>query len=174
MCGGKTYKDFEGDMTHINAGNYHEEPTAIAVSPELASRMPSESAVEEITRLHHMSDIFQKEIFGPVVVLAPLADQCHAVGLANDTDFSLGCSIWTKDLTQANQVADEVQAGIVWINDPHKNHPSSPLGGLTKMSGVGRENGVEAYREYTQTKSVVVNCNEFTSDWFQDAHARYN
>ena len=102
-----------------------------------------------------MSDIFQKEIFGPVVVLAPLADQCHAVGLANDTDFSLGCSIWTKDLTQANQVADEVQAGIVWINDPHKNHPSSPLGGLTKMSGVGRENGVEAHREYTQTKRVL-------------------
>ena len=173
MCGGKPYKDFEGTMAHLNAGNYYE-PTVIAVSTNLASQMPSQSAIEEISRLHHMSDIFQKELFGPVVVLAPFADQSHAVALANDTDFSLGCSIWTKDLIQANQVADQVQAGIVWINDHHKNHPSSPWGGLTKMSGVGRENGLEAYREYTQAKSVVVNCNEFTSDWFQDAQARYN
>ncbi len=75
---------------------------------------------------------------------------------------------------QANQVADQVQAGIVWINDHHKNHPSSPWGGLSKLSGIGRENGLEAFREYTQPKSVVINCNPFTSDWFSDPKARYN
>ena len=174
MCGGRRYESFEGEQTHLNHGNYYE-PTVIAVSPELANQMTQQtSATDAVSAVHHTSDVFQKELFGPVVVMAPFQDQNHAISLANDTDFSLGCSIWTKDLIQANQVADKVQAGIVWINDHHKNHPSSPWGGLTKLSGIGRENGLDAFREYTQAKSVVVNCNEFTSDWFKDPNARYN
>lgn len=172
-CGGNPFKGFTGDQSNLNQGNFYE-PTVIAVAEKLAVQMPSQVGVEEVSKLHHTNDLFQKELFGPVVVLAPFLDQRHAISLANDTDFSLGCSIWTKDLIQANQVADKVQAGIVWINDHHKNHPSSPWGGLTRMSGIGRENGLEAFREYTQPKSIVVNCNEFSSDWFKDPNARYN
>jgi acyl-CoA reductase-like NAD-dependent aldehyde dehydrogenase len=176
MCGGKRFEGFEGDLAELNNGNYYE-PTIVAVSAELAAQMSlqeSSVAVQSVSDIHHTSDLFQKELFGPVVVLAPFFDQNHAIALANDTDFSLGCSIWTKDLIQGHQMADKVQAGIVWINDHHKNGPSSPWGGLTKMSGIGRENGLDAFREYTQAKSVVVNCNEFTSDWFKDPNARYN
>ncbi len=175
LCGGKQFKGFEGGDERLNMGNYYE-PTVIAVAPEIVSQIEiqDESAIEITSNLHHTSDVFQKELFGPVVVMAPFHDQNQAIAMANDTDFSLGCSIWTKDLVQANQVADKVQAGIVWVNDHHKNHPSSPWGGLTKLSGIGRENGLESLREYTQAKSVVVNCNEFTNDWFQDPNARYN
>lgn len=182
LCGGKRFEGFEGDLAELNDGNYYE-PTIIAVSPDIISQMTTQEeesssmmtmAIQSVSAVHHTSDVFQKELFGPVVVLAPFFDQNHATALANDTDFSLGCSIWTKDLIQGHQMADKVKAGIVWINDHHKNHPSSPWGGLTKMSGIGRENGLDAFREYTQAKSVVINCNEFTSDWFQDPNARYN
>jgi acyl-CoA reductase-like NAD-dependent aldehyde dehydrogenase len=180
LCGGKRYQDFPASQHEFNEGNYYE-PTVIAFDPSIlgtstssSSSSPDPSWVRTISQLHHTNDIFQKELFGPVVVLAPFLDQEHAISLANDTDFSLGCSIWTNDLIQAHQVADQVQAGIVWINDHHKNHPSSPWGGLSKLSGIGRENGLEAFREYTQPKSVVVNCNPFTNDWFRDPEARYN
>lgn len=174
MCGGKKFEGFDGENTELNNGNYYE-PTVVAVSFDLASQMKSQkTSIDIVSAVHHSNDIFQKELFGPVLVMAPFLDQEHAISLANDSDFSLGCSIWTKDLIQANQVADRVQAVIVWINDHHKNAPSSPWGGLTKLSGIGRENGPDAFREYTQAKSIVVNCNEFTSDWFKDPNARYN
>lgn len=175
LCGGNRFEGFQGEKAVLNDGNFYE-PTVIAVASEVVSQFSSqdESAMTIITELHHTSDIFQKELFGPIVGIAPFFDQNQAVSLANDTEFGLGCSIWTKDLIQANQVADKIKAGIIWINDHHKNHPSSPWGGLTKLSGIGRENGLDAFREYTQTKSVVINCNEFTSDWFKDSNARYN
>lgn len=166
LCGGARYQGFTGKDEPLNNGNYYES-TVVAVKSSGVS-------LERAKEIHHSNPLYQTELFGPVVVLAPFEDQADGIMLANDTDFSLGCSIWTKDLIQAHQVADQVRAGIVWINDHHKNHPSSPWGGLTKESGVGRENGVEAYHEYSQTKSIVVNMGEFTSDWFQDPNARYN
>ena len=66
------------------------------------------------------------------------------------------------------------QVGIIWINDHHRNDPSSPWGGM-KDSGMGRENGLEAFHEYTQTKSVVVATSSEPFDWFQQAAgARYS
>ena len=56
----------------------------------------------------------------------------------------------------------------------NKNDPSSPWGGLTKESGIGRENGIDAYYEYTQTKSIIVNYEPYNSDWFGDITTRYN
>ena len=64
-------------------------------------------------------------------------------------------------------MADKLDVGLVWLNDHHRNDPSSPWGG-TKDSGLGRENGFEAYKEYTQTKSVVVNTSGTPFDWFVD------
>ena len=59
-------------------------------------------------------------------------------------------------------------------DDHHRNDPSSPWGG-TKNSGLGRENGIDAFHEYTQTKSVVVNCSDKPFDWFvDDDHLRYS
>jgi phenylacetaldehyde dehydrogenase len=63
--------------------------------------------------------------------------------------------------------------GLVWINDHHRNDPSSPWGGQ-KDSGVGRENGVHALYEYSQTRSVVVRTDDTPFDWFEQPKARYS
>lgn len=178
-CGGRRFTSFQDDLVHLNEGNYYQ-PTIVAVSSTLSEKMQEsdidvrKAAAKSVSDLHHTNPLYQTELFGPVVVLAPFLDMLHAVEMANDTSFGLGCSIWTQDWGQAHAAADQIQAGIVWINDHHKNHPSSPWGGLTKESGIGRENGLDAYREYTQAKSIVMNCKSFTSDWFQDPNARYN
>ena len=98
----------------------------------------------------------------------------EAIKLANSTKYGLGCSIWTNNLSVAHTVAQKIDSGIIWINDHHKNDPSSPWGGLTKESGIGRENGIDSYHEYTQTKSIIVNCDEYKSDWFGDITTRYS
>lgn len=115
--------------------------------------------------------VWQEEVFGPVVCLVPFADEAEAVRLANDSPYGLGASIHTRDVKRAHRVADRIQAGVVWVNDHHRNSPSSPWGGVTAGSGLGRENGWEALSEYTQSKSVVVGHGEDPFDWFVDGAA---
>lgn len=99
--------------------------------------------------------------------------QEEAVQLANDSPFGLAAAVWTKDVARAHRVADKLDVGLVWINDHHRNDPSSPWGGM-KDSGMGRENGIEALHEYTQSKSVVVNMSSDPFDWFvNDENVRY-
>ncbi|RYY89414.1 aldehyde dehydrogenase family protein [archaeon] len=62
---------------------------------------------------------------------------------------------------------------MIWINDHHRNDPSSPWGGQ-KWSGIGRENGTAALHEYTQTRSVVVRMDDAPFDWFEQPNARYS
>jgi len=116
---------------------------------------------------------FQDEIFGPVITVMPFEDENEALKLANDSRFGLGCSIWTKDIGKAHRVARDTRAGVIWINAHHRNSPDTPWGGF-KESGIGRENGMEAFREYTETKSVVVNISEKKENWFGDSKARYS
>ncbi len=111
--------------------------------------------------------IAQEEIFGPVVCVLPFADEEEAIALANGTEFGLAASVWTEDVRQAHRVAHRMQAGIVWINDHHRIDPASPWGGF-KMSGIGRENGIAAYHEYTQIQNVIVNLSSAPFDWFAD------
>lgn len=146
LCGGKKYEK-------LKDGNYYE-PTVIIGN--------------------HENIIFHEELFGPVVAICSFKTKEDAIRLANSTKYGLGCSIWTNNLSQAHTVAQKIDSGIIWINDHHKNDPSSPWGGLTKESGIGRENGIDAYHEYTQTKSIVVNCDEYKSDWFGDITTRYS
>lgn len=167
LCGGKRHTGFVGDEEHLNEGNYFE-PTVIAASKDTLMN------AEAVAELHKRNILFQTELFGPIVLLIPFQTRQQAIDLANDSQFGLGCSIWTNDLAEAHSVADDIHAGIVWLNDHHKNGPSSPWGGLKKQSGTGRENGIEAYHEYTQAKNIVFNTNRFTSDWFSDPNARYN
>jgi len=118
-------------------------------------------------------EIWREEVFGPVVVAVPFKDEAEAVRLANDSPFGLAAAIWTKDVMRAHRVAEQMDVGIVWINDHHRNDPSSPWGG-TKDSGVGRENGINALHEYTQTRSVVVRTEDSKWDWFEQPNARYS
>lgn len=109
--------------------------------------------------------VWQEEIFGPVSVLVPFEDEAEAVRLVNDSQFGLAASVWTQDAARGHRVADHLDVGIVWINDHHRIDPASVWGG-TKSSGIGRENGIDGYLSYTQTKSVIVNTSGEDFDWF--------
>lgn len=111
--------------------------------------------------------IAQEEIFGPVVCVIPFETEDEAIALANGTPFGLATSIWTRDLARAHRVAHSLQSGITWINDHHRIDPCSPWGGF-KMSGLGRENGLVAYEEYTQIQNIIVNLADDTFDWYAE------
>jgi acyl-CoA reductase-like NAD-dependent aldehyde dehydrogenase len=114
-----------------------------------------------------------REVFGPVIAIIKCGSEEEIVRVANETSFALGASIWTNDIQQAHRVAEKIDAGIVWINGHHLNDPSSPWGGF-KDSGMGKENGVEAYESYTKVKSTIVNYG-IEPRWFDDEgeNARY-
>lgn len=97
----------------------------------------------------------QEEIFGPVVTLTPFDTEEEALMMANSTQYGLSATIWTNDLKRAHRVADEVHAGIVWINSWLVRDLRTPFGGV-KSSGVGREGGWEALRFFTEAKNIFV------------------
>lgn len=97
----------------------------------------------------------QEEIFGPVVTLSPFEDEAEALAFANSTEYGLASSIWTTDLQKAHRMAENIQAGIVWINCWMLRDLRTPFGGM-KSSGVGREGGFEALRFFTEPKNVCV------------------
>lgn len=118
--------------------------------------------------------IWKEEAFGPVVVVVGFDTEDEAVSLANDSEFGLGAAIWTKDLSQAYRVSEQIDAGIVWVNTHHRNDPSSPWGGAKSASGVGSENGLDAYHAYTTMKSTIINYASpeeslVSDDWFRES-----
>jgi aldehyde dehydrogenase (NAD+) len=100
--------------------------------------------------------ISREEIFGPVLPVIPFSGEDEAVKLANETPYGLASGIQTGSLARALRLADRIKAGTVWINTWHKYHPSAPFGGF-KMSGYGREQGIEALESYTQYKTIWAN-----------------
>jgi len=97
----------------------------------------------------------QEEIFGPVVTITPFDTDEEALELANSTVYGLSATVWTKDINRANRMAEQLEAGIVWINCWLLRDLRTPFGGV-KNSGVGREGGLEALRFFTEAKNVCM------------------
>ncbi|MCU4296212.1 aldehyde dehydrogenase family protein [Brevibacterium permense] len=103
-----------------------------------------------------VSRIAQEEVFGPVVVTLPFADDDEAVALANGTDYGLVSALWTQNISRAHRLAAEVDAGQIFVNTYGAGGGVElPFGGF-KKSGYGREKSIEALDEYTHTKTVAI------------------
>lgn len=100
--------------------------------------------------------IAQEEVFGPVLSILRFKDEAEAIAIANDVRFGLAAAVWTSDIGRALRMSEKLQAGTVWINTYRAVSYMAPFGGY-KDSGLGRENGMQAIREYLQTKTVWIN-----------------
>ena len=98
------------------------------------------------------------ELFGPVLQIIEYTDTEKAFMLVNQTDYGLGCSIWTEDIKKAKKISLLIDTGSVFINEMVFSSPSLPFGGV-KKSGVGRELGKEGLIEFTNLKSIYWNNN---------------
>jgi aldehyde dehydrogenase (NAD+) len=99
--------------------------------------------------------IAQEEIFGPVLCVIPFEDEEEAIRIGNDVAYGLVAAVWTRDLHRAMLLTRKLKAGTVWVNNYRSTSFTSPFGGM-KRSGIGRESGVQAIREYVQTKCVWI------------------
>lgn len=97
--------------------------------------------------------IAREEIFGPVGVVIAYDTVEEAVAIANDTEYGLAAGVWGADEQRAMDVAGQLQAGTVWVNDWHQFPLSGPFGGM-KQSGLGRELGAHAIDEYTEEQYI--------------------
>jgi aldehyde dehydrogenase (NAD+) len=95
----------------------------------------------------------REEIFGPVLAVIKFSTEAEAIALANDNDYGLSAGVWTRDLVRAQQIATELNAGSIWINDWHMMRTDAPFGGF-RQSGYGREFGKYSIDSYVETKSV--------------------
>jgi aldehyde dehydrogenase (NAD+)/betaine-aldehyde dehydrogenase len=98
----------------------------------------------------------QEEIFGPVVVAIPFADEKEAIQIANDVKYGLMATVWTGDPAKGHRIAARIKSGTVGINMPYTAFPGIPFGGY-KQSGFGRELGLETLELYLETKSIITN-----------------
>ena len=123
-----------GRPAHLDKG-YYVEPTLFA-------------------DVENSMSIAQQEIFGPVLVVVPFDDDDDAVRVANDSEYGLGVGVTSASEERALAVARRIRAGTVGVNGGVWYGPDAPFGGY-KASGIGRQNGIEGFEQYTETKTYA-------------------
>jgi len=101
-------------------------------------------------------EFVQDEVFGPLMAILPFEDEQEVIERANNTHYGLSGAVFSQNFSRAHRVANQIQAGIVWINEYNVTPPEVPFGGY-KQSGIGRENGLQAIEHYTQIKTIYAN-----------------
>ena len=102
--------------------------------------------------------IVQEEQFGPVLPLMSFDNVDEVIGRANDTIYGLGASVWSADIAAAQEIADQLQTGTVWINETQHLSPHAVFGGA-KQSGLGGEGGEHGLLEFCQPKTTFIRRN---------------
>ncbi|GAB4576860.1 MAG: aldehyde dehydrogenase [Rhodothalassiaceae bacterium] len=105
------------------------------------------------TGLPETSRPVREEIFGPALHIAPFDDEDEAVALANDTEYGLAGTVWTRDGQRASRVASRLRVGVVWVNSWMVRDLRTPFGGM-KRSGIGREGGAASLHFYSEVRNV--------------------
>ena len=106
------------------------------------------------------------ETFGPIIPIQKIKTLNEAIDLANNSVYGLGCNIYTNDMEKALTAADDIKAGSFWINDPLTDNEAAPFGGM-KMSGGGRELGIEGLDEFRESKHILIDYKIRKKDyWF--------
>jgi gamma-glutamyl-gamma-aminobutyraldehyde dehydrogenase len=100
--------------------------------------------------------IAREEIFGPVIATIPFDSEAEAVSIANDTNYGLAASLWTTNIDSAFRVARAIKAGTVSVNCYSEGDVTTPFGGYKESGFGGRDNGLEAFDQYTETKTVWI------------------
>jgi aldehyde dehydrogenase (NAD+) len=107
------------------------------------------------TGVHNHMRIAREEVFGPILSVIPFDDEEEAYTIANDTDYGLAAGVWTSDMARAIRASERIRAGKVWINTYRMGGYSLPFGGF-KRSGLGREGGLDAMKDFVGLKTVVM------------------
>ena len=129
------------------------------------SHLPKDEALADglfvrpaiISGLNNHHAVCQDEIFGPVTCVIPFDDYDEAIAIANDTEYGLAATIWTRDLSTAMKAINELEAGFVQVNQNVVVQPMLPYGGV-KSSGIGKEASLDAMLEhFTHRKTIIIN-----------------
>ena len=108
-----------------------------------------------LSNVKQENSIIQTEVFGPVITITSVKDDEEAIRLANDSEYGLASSIWTKDVGKALEISKKIQAGVTWINDHLPIISEGPHGGV-KGSGFGKDMSQESVLEYTTTHHIMI------------------
>lgn len=107
------------------------------------------------TGLNDDARLVKEEVFGPCVHISPFDEEDEAIARANDTRYGLAAMLWTQDVSRAHRVAQQLEAGITWVNSWFLRDLRTAFGGI-KHSGIGREGGVHGLEFYTNLKNICL------------------